>query len=141
MRVGIAYFYRGHYIYSIARTPIEPQPFATKGRLVVTSHISTHVQMCTERLSRLVVAGTTIDTAPFYDQLAPGIAPFVWWSRSTQSVIWATVVTIWYGEAYTSRLQELSTCFPMVGSWARPASSLISAEPRCSPHESRNPQL
>ena len=32
IRVGIAYFYRGHYIYSIAGLPIEPQAFATKGR-------------------------------------------------------------------------------------------------------------
>ncbi|KAF2653284.1 hypothetical protein K491DRAFT_718216 [Lophiostoma macrostomum CBS 122681] len=55
MRVGIAYFYRGHYIYSLARTPLEPQPFATKGRLMV--------------------AGTAVNTAPFYDNQGPDLVP------------------------------------------------------------------
>lgn len=39
LRTGIAYWYRGHYLYSKAGTPIEPQPFGTKGRIVLVGSI------------------------------------------------------------------------------------------------------
>lgn len=54
IETGIAYWYRGHYIYSKAGVPVEPIPFATKKG----SHI----------------VGTTVDTAPpFRLGSAPGV--------------------------------------------------------------------
>lgn len=49
LRVGIAYWYRGHYLYAVndTRNPIEPQTFATKGKILIN--------------------GSTMDTAPIYD--------------------------------------------------------------------------
>ncbi|KAF2787432.1 hypothetical protein K505DRAFT_396698 [Melanomma pulvis-pyrius CBS 109.77] len=46
IEVGVAYWYRGHYIYGPARNPIEPLQFATK--------------------KGIMIAGTVIETAPPY---------------------------------------------------------------------------
>lgn len=55
LRLGIAYYYRGHYIYSQARTPIEPQVFSTKGKTIIS--------------------GTTANTAPEYNKQDRNLVP------------------------------------------------------------------
>lgn len=49
---GVAYWYRGHYLYSSAGVPVEPIPFATK--------------------KGVHVVGTTVDTAPLFRMGALG---------------------------------------------------------------------
>jgi hypothetical protein len=52
IETGIAYWYRGHYMYSTAGIPVEPIPFATK--------------------KGIHIVGTTVDTAPLF---RPGSVP------------------------------------------------------------------
>ena len=48
LSVGTVYHYRGHYLYSQALLPIEPQPYPTKGKIIIH--------------------GLTMDSAPRYDK-------------------------------------------------------------------------
>ncbi|KAF2267955.1 hypothetical protein CC78DRAFT_590193 [Lojkania enalia] len=49
IRVGVAYYYRGHYIYGRSMNPLEPLPYSTKTK-------------------RMTIAGTIPGSAPPYDQ-------------------------------------------------------------------------
>ena len=55
LAVGVAYWYRGHYLYSAAGVPIIPEPFSTKKGVHIT--------------------GLTADEAPPFRPHAPGNVP------------------------------------------------------------------
>jgi hypothetical protein len=54
VRTGIAYWYRGHYLYGAVGNPIEPQLFATKGRLMLSGIRSESVPVYDPRDGSLV---------------------------------------------------------------------------------------
>ena len=55
LRVGIAYWYRGHYLYGAALNPVEPQPFATKKKVLLN--------------------GVQRESAPIYSQTDEDLVP------------------------------------------------------------------